>query len=809
MAFPLASGAPIASPLAPPSPTPGGNLTLITKPTKTPTLTDQQLKDLWESDKKECFADRWIWERQWQRGGYYVSGWQWLAPYSMSRGWRKADVGANVPTPVSQYPKIAVQSIRAMLTSIKSGVNVRPTSKEPKAVITAATAQDYDPVLRDLHRLSDVLTEFDWNFLVYGNSWLHSYWDPLGGDAIDVPWEACAGCGLELRSDAIAEAGQQCPSCHGTQFAPAVDPESGEPRVDRETEGAGVTCALSPLEIAFPLQYQRWRDVPKLVRLRWRDKSYAVDHPVLKDQMQHFNYQKGATERSLQIVQSLPYQNDLGPSGARASGAAAGSSEAEGYPEYEVWYRPCPAYPEGLVFRVAGDSNPIILHLEESEGLPGPLPYHDVKGRSIFTFSHAAFEHVGGRVLGSGVLDPAIPKIDELNRHDSLVEMIMMGMASPLWVVAKGSEPQFLQRSGRPMIINWDPLVANGKGEPKRIKGAEPGRAFQSLRQEKVRDIEEALGLGALLKGVPPAGVEAYSALQLLDEISKSRFANAFQARAQVIVDWFGWALELERQYGPKTRAHALMVPNRGWATKIFQTADLSLLGDIKIIAEASTTMPTTTLGKRAAVEHGNQLRLFDPSYQMDPNVKHAMLELLGITELEPGLNAHVEACLRIQEDFMVWLESGGPAKLRTVPDPVTGQPTPDIQDPSYPLQWRRWYKPEIHRERCLLWANSDRMVDLFKKFPPATGLVDAYLQEIDLALLMQQQGDRDPNPSPDVPPPPPPGAAPSPNPAPRGAGRALANSQQNSAPVGNTPQPAMPALNAQPPAANPPMRVQ
>ncbi len=804
MAFPLASGAPIPSsapsPILPPK---AGGLTLITKPTKTPTLSDDQLLKLWEDDKKEVFADRWIWERQWQRAGYYVSGWQWLAPYSMSRGWRKADVGTNVPTPVSQHLKIAVQAIRAMLTSIKSGVNVRPTSKDPKAVITAATAQDYDPVLREIHHLSDVLTEFDWNFLVYGNSWLHSYWDPLGGDPVDVPWEHCDQCGLELRSDQIAEEGQQCPSCQGTAFSPAVD-ETGEPRIDREHDGAAVTCALSPLELAFPLQYARWRDVPKLTRLRWRDKSYYGDHPVLGDEMKDFNYQKGATERSLQIVQSLPYQNDLGPAGTRASGSAAGSSEAEGAPEYETWYRPCPAYPEGLVYRIVGDTSPKVLHLEESEGLPGPLPYHDVKGRSIFTFSHAAYEHVGGRVLGSGALDPAIPKVDELNRHDSLVEMIMMGMASPLWVVAKGSEPQFLQRSGRPMIINWDPLVANGKGEPKRIKGAEPGRAFEALRQTKVRDIEEALGLGSLLKGVAPTGVEAYSALQLLDEISKSRFANAFQARAQVVTEWFGWALELERQYGPKTRTHALMVPNRGWAQKIFLQADLSLLGDVQIITEASTTMPTTTLGKRAAVEHANQLRLFDPSYQMDPTIKWAMLELLGITELEPGLNAHVEASLRIQEAFETWLEAGGPAQLRTIIDPITMQPTPDINDPAYPLQWYPWYDPKIHRQQCLLWANSDRMIELFKKFAPARGLVAAHLAEIDLAIQMQQQGDRDPNPSPDVPP----AKAPM-NPAPRGAGRAMANSLQNSAPVGNTPQPAMPALNANPPAAPAPTRVQ
>lgn len=785
MAFPFSAAqrpptAPTTSPFAPkPQSTP------IAKPTRTPELTDQELLKLWEKDKRECFADRWIWERQWTRAGHYVSGWQWLAPYSRSNGWERAKVGANVPTPISQYPKTGVQSIRAMLTSIKSGVNVRPTSKDPKAVITAATAQDYDPVLRDLHHLPQVLNEFDWNFIVYGNSFLHTYWDPFAGASIDVPWETCIGCGLELRSDSIAEEQQSCPSCGGTQFKPAVD-ESGQPRMDREYEGAAVTVSLSPLEVAFPLQYARWSDVPKLIRLRWRDKSYYEDHPVLKDQMKDFNYQRGATERSLQIVQSLPYQNDLGQRG-RAASSGGGSSEAEGAPEYEVWHRPCPEYPDGLVYRIVGDSSPKILHLEDSEGLPGPLPYTDVKGRPLFTFAHAAYEHVGGRVLGSSALDPAIPKIDELNRHDSLVEMIMMGMASPLWIVAKGSEPQFLERSGRPMIINWDPLVANGRGEPKRVKGQEPGAAFSAIREQKVHDIEEAMGTGSLLKGVQPQGVEAYSALQLLDEISKSRFANAFQARAEVIREWFGWALEIERAYGPKQRPFSIMQPNRAWALQIFEKADLSLLGDIKIIVEADTTMPTTTLGKRAALEHGNQLGLFGQAGQRSPDVTFAMMELLGVTELAPGLNAHIEASLRIQEAFMTWLESGGPAKLRTVPDSITQQPVPDATDPAYPLQWRPWYDPDIHRQQLLLWANSDRMTVLFQKYQGAVGLVTAYLAEIDLAIQMKQQGDMDPDPAKAV--------------APGGAGMAMANSSQNSAPVGNTAQPAAPALNAAPPA--------
>src|SRR5262249_26714935 len=122
----------------------------------------------------------------------------------------------------------------------------------------------------------------------------------------------------------------------------------------------------------------------------------------------------------------------------------AGTQDEEGVAEYELWMKPTPAYPDGFVMRVAGDAQPVVLHLEDSEGLPGKLPYHDSKGNPLWTFHHASYEHVGGRVLGSSALDPAIPKFDQLNRLDSIVEMMMTRLAIPQIIKPKGQEISWL-----------------------------------------------------------------------------------------------------------------------------------------------------------------------------------------------------------------------------------------------------------------------------------------------------------------------------------------------------------------------------
>jgi hypothetical protein len=785
---------------------------------------DQPMQDadylkLFDRCKREAFADRWRFERVWTRNIHYVNMRQWLGQYDQANGWRDARVARGVPKPVTSKPKEAVQIIRSMFTATTLGVDVRPLRNDVKSVTTATTASKMAPLLAKLNEMPDTLHEGDFWFITCGNVIYHVAFDD-NGKYIGVPFEHCLKCGLEVTSDVIAKSGQACPRCKqpaAGNFTPALD-KAGKPRIQYEPQGQTVTTALSPLEVAFPFMRARWKDVDFLIRLRWRTKRYYETHPELKPYLTRLQFSKNSTERSLQIFQSLPFQTEINP----VSSGAAGSGEEEGIAEYELWMKPTPDHPEGLVLRVAGDASPIVLHLEDTEGVPGPLPYHEANGDPRWTFHHAGYEQVGGRVIASSALDPVIHKFDQLNRLDSIVEMMMTRMAIP----------QILKPQGQ--VINWmgdspamPGLVAEyapapGGGKPELWKGVEPPRYWAALRQQIVDEIDAGLGVNDILKGKQPQGVEAFSAMQLLVEAGEARFAGAFQSRATCFSDISRSQMEIEREYGPPTRTASVLSESRSYAFDTYQTADLD--GEVSFDVADGSTRPKTALGERAAIEHLRQLGGVD---MKNPETQYTLYQKLGQTDLIPSTDKQHQCALQNQDAFVKWVRATNIQQYIPPPPPVPvpGQPPPPppapppdpASDPNFPFRLRPWYDAPIHRIELVKWAVSDTMLELFAKMPPAEYFVGKYLAELEGKISEQQ-----------APPPermrtsialngqdlqdpqvrvafdraqqlPPPSAPSSEHNAtiqpPGGAGKAMGNSNQNSAPVGNTAQPGSPAL--------------
>jgi hypothetical protein len=320
-----------------------------------------------------------------------------------------------------------------------------------------------------------------------------------------------------------------------------------------------------------------------------------------------------------------------------------------------------------------------------------------------------------------------------------------------------------------------------------------PASAFK-LREQYVVDIEELMGTFDIIKGQKPVGVEAFSALQLLVERSQSRFSNVFGARGAAYKNWFKFALELEREYGQEKRTKATLTPGRNWSFQNFERAQLQ--GSVTIIVEDGSNVPKTTLGMRAAVEHASQLGML---HLADPDQTYEGLKLFGLTRMIPTLDIHIQAALQKQQAFEAWVADpqaqaesmqqaeqalmGYEQQLAAIPpqeaqmDPATGAaiepPLPPPPSPlaSTPLKWLPWYSPVIHRQEFMKWANSDRIREMLKGSPQLEGLLVMHLQEIDAALAQEQmmavaaQGG--------VP------------------GSPMSNSNANSAPAGNKPQPA------------------
>lgn len=759
---------------------------------------DQQLLDFFKRWKKESFDQRWIWERQWMRNVWYILNRQWIYFDSRRGQWQDKRLAKWVPRPVTNILKTGIQSVRANFASINYGANARPLGEDNQSIVTASVADDYAPILHDDHKMDQVMNEFDFWMLVTGNAFLHtSVSRDMQNGQLTVHYEECTSCGQVSSEIDIAQAQQKCPGCGQPAKAvmqPAIDPETGQQRTQQQNLAKGVTQALSPFEIAFPIMYSEFDQIPVILKLRWRDKSYFEQTPELADTYaKSLAFTKVPQERTMQIFKTLPFQSDLGIAPPYfASGGA--NVDSEGLVEYEAWVRPCKDFPDGGVIRYWGDGNPVIAHQEQDEALPGPLPYKDGRGNPLFPFHMARYEHVGGRIYGSAMIDPAIQKQDQLNQLDSHILMVIGRMANPVWLEPKGAEVE--KFTGEPgLVVKWNPLVAGGQAKPERIPGEGINQSVFAYRQLVKEEAQELMGTYDIMQGEKPSGTEAYAAMSFLYERATGRHASAFKERGAAYKGWMKDALEIEREFGEETRVRAMMQPTKGWAFQTFKKADLA--GNVEIIIEDGTLTPKTSLGERAAIDHLAQLGLIDPN---DPEQKVAVFEKFGQQRLMPSIDAQVQEAWRNMDRFEQFLadpmqiqQAQQQAAVEQAQAAAMGQPAPPVG----PLQYRRWYNPVIHRNELIKWMLSDRgrkvmYDDQGNPIKPVLGMLDAYLTQIDLAIAQQQMGIMDaggitvPTQPQNQPPPPAPGGPPQQQ-GRFGRAQQMANSNQNAGGAGQS----------------------
>jgi hypothetical protein len=282
-------------------------------------------------------------------------------------------------------------------------------------------------------------------------------------------------------------------------------------------------------------------------------------------------------------------------------------------------------------------------------------------------------------------------------------------MANPVWVIPDNAGIEHF--SGEPgLIMKWNPLAAGGtSAKPDKIEGSEVPASIPHWREINLNDIEELAGTYDIIKGQKPTGVEAFSALQLLVERSQSRFTAVFQSRGEMYRRWYSFALEMERQFGPDKRTMSIIAPNRGFTFKHFENAQLQ--GAVQVVIEDGSTMPKTSLGKRAAIESASNLQLLNVQ---DPDQRYELLSAFGLQDLVPTLNIHVQTALRLQDEFEQWATN-----------PVG----------EHPLTMEPWYDAQVHFTERIKWLNTDRMNDLLDQTPQLKTIIYEHLGQLQMIL--------------------------------------------------------------------------
>jgi len=692
--------------------------------------------------KRESLELRWVYDRGSWRLVLYLLGRQWIY-YDRKRGWVDKRFARWIPRPVTNKLAENLEVIRSTFAAIDLSTTARPTSQDPKAITTAQTSDDIEPLIKAEHNVPRIWRRFDFWFAGVGNVFLHPWWNPEKRARLSQH-ERCVGCNQVYPPAALAQQGPMpvCPACRGTAFEPAVD-EDNRPIGDVVYRGGGETDVCSPFEIALPPGYEDLDACPYVVRMRWRVKGWVKDH-YPETVWKKLVWERSPHERTLQLAKALATQSDITATPISWS-AGADSAATEGIAEYEVWARPCRDWPMGLVARALGDATPVLVNSED-ENLPGPLPYRTAQGVPLFPWVHAGYEDFGGRIWARSPLDRAIQKQDQLNQLDSFTELCVNRMANPVWLEPRGAHVKHF--TGEPgLVLKYDPLAVAGNAKPERLAGQNLSPGLVLRRQSIIKDIEDAIGTSDPLRGQKPPGVEAYSALNLLVERSQSRLQTAFNNRAEAYREWYSLALELERQFGPSERVQAVLRPNRSWTFKTFKNADLS--GGVEVLIEQGSQTPKTSLGRRAAIEHANQLGILDKN---DPEQRFALFQELGITRLAPGLDYAVKSALQEQDAFEKWARGLPPGPVVPaapvmppigaplgVSGPLAG-PVPPLAPPSVPispLRRLKWHRDDVHLGEHRKWACGDEVRAILAQHQDLEAVIGAHLDEHEQAMAL------------------------------------------------------------------------
>lgn len=698
----------------------------------------------YKAAKEECLEGRVMQERLWWRNLMYLLGRQWIY-WDRRRGqWMDKRMAKWVPRPVTNKVAEVTESLIALFSSIRLETTARPVGGDVHNVATAETVDRLQPFVHEDHAMDHVMTEHDFWLVVTGNAYLHTFYDsnPQWG-TVCATFAICQNCS-KSHPPQLAKIGV-CPSCGGPLSQQEVDLPVGK----------GRTVARSPFEVATPISNAEFEDSPILLSMTWMPKRslYNTYGKKTIDGMK-LTFGRSPVERSMQLLRALATQTDV--TSKSMSNEGASDTDAVGTTQFDLWAKPCEDYAEGLLIRILGDGDNHMMMEAPDQTLPGPLPYDTRQGEKLMPWIHTAFKPIGGKSHASGPLDLICQKNDQLNRLDSLAELIISRAANPVWLEPKGAEVKSF--TGEPgLVIKYNPL-ASGGAKPERMEGLNIQGSIFKLREQIITDIAEATGTFDMLRGAKPGGVSAFSAMQLLVERGQARFATVFSARGQTYRTWLSLALELERQFGPTKRTFAVMSPNRGWTFQHFMNADLQ--GAVEIIVEDGSQAPKTNLGKRAAIEQAKNLGFIDPA---DIEQRYTILRALGLNELMPTLDFHVKAALQEQDAFEQWAQNPNnlaayvgqmqqflmslqsfatTTQEMTVAGQEQTQAVPEMPELT-PFQAKEYHDGRIHIAEHIKWANSDSARTLFKKAPQ---LEIAFIRHLELhdildaTRIMRQQ---------------------------------------------------------------------
>ncbi|MFQ5493629.1 MAG: hypothetical protein ACE5DX_05740 [Candidatus Dojkabacteria bacterium] len=424
-------------------------------------------------------------------------------------------------------------------------------------------------------------------------------------------------------------------------------------------DGENYTDVLSPFEMYGDLSVPNLEDQEKIILVRRRDMEYI--------------------KRMYGFEAKEDEGNDIGQKYLESLGYISADLGLGDYAYFRdhrilratvkrIYVRPNEDWPEGLYAVQAGD------RLAEAMPLP-----QTVEGKPFIPIVQAKFDAIPGAFYGKTPMNDIVPKQLQRNRLESLMELISIRMANPVWMMPEGTRMGSF--SGEPGAILRYNQVGDKSTPPQRIPGEQITQSLFNWLEKIDSDIEELASMFDAIKGKAPySGAPGVVVDQLIEQ-GMNRFGPTLRGIGETWRQWMQQQIEMYRAYGDDEKIASTMGDNKRWKFSKFSRADFD--GAVNVRIETDSVVPRSEAAQTDKIMNAIQTGLIDLS---DPMDRHKILKKINLGSLSSLIDENVTSAVR-EHDMLLEMQpeevEAITMAVREAQQDLTGQTPP----PPIPLK--------------------------------------------------------------------------------------------------------------------------
>ena len=569
-------------------------------------------------------------EREWFRNLLFNVGNQWIKWDESKNGWRKRRLDAWVPTPVDNRFGSTSERLVAVLARVEPNWQFVPGSESEQDLAAAQVCEDLEAIIAEENHLADIRTEAARWLVATGNVFLWSgaeektsHQPGVGGMGMVADSGATAGPPAGAEEMALSGMGSMMPE------AAAVGPSGPIPTMATPSDYRLYTDVLSPFEVLGDLSIPRLDQQDTILICQRKNKSwvktlYGLDVP-----------DGDWSGLGLDYLHAAGYLTAW--TGALDAGAGPGKPTDQ-VTIKRILKAPCEAYPGGLYA--------VVINRQVVEAAAWPT---DAAGEPYSPLIQIKFDDVPGAMFGRTPMNDIAPVQEQLNRLDSLIELIITRTAAPIWSLPDHTKVKSWEIGAPGSALIYTPM-GDKAARPERIAGEQVPASVLQWRQSIIQSIEELGATFDAMKGKTPyAGAPGVVVDQLIEQ-GYSRFGTAFRNIAEGYRRWMKIQLELFRTYAMTPRRLPSLGENARWTIKQFSGADFS--GAVSVRIESDSEVPRSD-----SAEIAKLMTVMAQAPQLvnlaDPMVVRGVQKKLHLTFLTQAVDEDVLSAVQEHEALL------------------------------------------------------------------------------------------------------------------------------------------------------------